>query len=132
LSVKPTVLLRIDGLKLKGDKGEREACHYLKKIGYKIHKTNLRVSHWEIDIVAVDSGVMVFVEVKLRSTEYFGPPEDALTAKQQRNIVDASDVYVKKIQWKGDVRFDFIAVIQQNNTFRIMHFRDAFWPFTLY
>jgi putative endonuclease len=120
----------MENTKHKGDNGEKEARQFLKNLGYKIHRSNLRIGHREIDIVAIKDGLMVFVEVKLRTTEYYGGPENALTRKQQMNIVEASDEYVKRINWAGDIRFDIIAIIQNGYTFRILHFEDAFWPFT--
>ena len=69
-----------------GDFGERIAAALLRKEGYKILEKNFRSRLGEIDIVAVDGGTLVFVEVKTRWSEEFGPPEEAVTARKLRSI----------------------------------------------
>ena len=55
-------------------KGEEIACHYLKELGYKIIDRNFRARNTEIDIVAVYKNILIFVEVKTRSSNKFGTP----------------------------------------------------------
>ena len=71
-----------------GNAGESIACAYLKKIGYKILERNFRYEGGEIDIIALDKGVTVFIEVKYRSNLEFGYPADAVTQSKQRKIIN--------------------------------------------
>jgi len=72
-----------------GDFGERLAFGLLRKEGYKILENNFRSRLGEIDIVAVDGDTLVFVEVKTRWSEEFGPPEEAVTSRKLRSIAKA-------------------------------------------
>ena len=113
----------------KGQKGEQIAWNYLKGKGYEMVHQNLRVGHREIDLVVRKDEWMVFVEVKLRSTDFFGPPETMISRKQERNIIEASDIYLKRIDWQGKARFDVVAIIRKKTETRILYIEDAFWPF---
>lgn len=63
----------------QGKYGEDLACEYLKKQGYKIIERNFRIRGGEIDIIGIDRDTLVYVEVKTRSTPYFGSPEESVT-----------------------------------------------------
>ena len=62
-----------------GDKGENYACDLLVEKNFKIVKRNYRYGHGEIDIIADDNGVLVFIEVKTRKNVEFGQPVSAVT-----------------------------------------------------
>lgn len=66
-----------------GQKGEDEACQFLKKNGYKIIDRNFRIKNGEIDIIAIDTEkktqTLVFVEVKTRFSDEYGDPFEAIT-----------------------------------------------------
>lgn len=68
--------------KLLGIEGEDFAVTFLKKLGWQILERNWRNKKAELDIIAKDGEILVFVEVKTRSTNYFGPPEWAVTEKK--------------------------------------------------
>lgn len=74
-------------------KGEDIACDYLKKQGYKIIERNFRKGYGEIDIVALDGSVLVFVEVKTRTSDLFGPPLEAITPWKIRTLVKTAQYY---------------------------------------
>ena len=61
-----------------GRHSEIMAQNYLMSIGYKILETNWRSGHKEIDIIAKDENIIVFVEVKSRTNDIFAKPEDAV------------------------------------------------------
>jgi len=69
-----------------GARGEKLAASLLRQKGYKILERNFRCRLGEIDIVAQDGDTLVFVEVKTRWSEKFGPPEEAVTARKLRSI----------------------------------------------
>lgn len=112
-----------------GKKGEEIAVEFLKGKGYLILETNWRHRRAEVDIIAKDGEILVFVEVKTRSTQLWGQPELAVTPKKERLMVDASGVYMEQINHQWEVRFDIVSVIVINEgQEEITHFKDAFFP----
>ncbi|MGA7144837.1 MAG: YraN family protein, partial [Desulfobacterales bacterium] len=69
-----------------GKESESLAARHLKKNGYKILAQNYRNELGEIDIIAKEKGVLVFVEVKAGKTPFYGNPKWAVTPKKQRKI----------------------------------------------
>ncbi|MDE6967228.1 MAG: YraN family protein, partial [Clostridia bacterium] len=62
-----------------GNKGEDIAAAYLKRKGYKIVDRNVYIAGGELDIVAVDNNILVFVEVKMRNNNSYGSPLESIT-----------------------------------------------------
>jgi putative endonuclease len=112
-----------------GRKGEQVAIDYLIKKGYDIVEKNYRFQKAEIDIIAQKNNTLVCVEVKTRSTDYFGNPQDFIDVKKIKLLVKAMDYYVIENDLDIEVRFDIIAIINQNNQFKIEHLKDAFLYF---
>lgn len=73
--------------------GEDKACEYLRKIGFKIIERNFRKGYGEIDIVALDRDVLVFIEVKTRTSSRFGTPLEAITYWKLRELVKTAQYY---------------------------------------
>jgi len=109
-----------------GNLGEERARAYLSSKGYKIRHTNWVVGKLELDIVAEKDGWLIVVEVKTRSTETFEHPEEAITLRKIRNIVNATHEYILQFDWKGETRFDVMSVIPHGQDFLIEHIEDAF------
>ncbi len=102
--------MRHDNIK-KGREGEELALKFLKKKGYRIIERNYRCPYGEIDIIAMDSGVLVFIEVKSRSSEAFGVPAESVDARKQRHIIKAStDYMVKNGEVDSPARFDVVSI----------------------
>lgn len=112
-----------------GKKGEELAIAFLKKNGYKILEKNYRYLKAEVDIIAQKGGVLAVVEVKTRSSNYFGDPQDFVNPKKIKLLLSAIDYYVIKKDLEVEVRFDIIAIIHKNNTTKIEHLEDAFLHF---
>ena len=112
-----------------GKKGELIAIDFLIKNDYKILETNYRYLKAEVDIIAKKNNVLVAVEVKTRSTDYFEDPQDAVKPKKIKLLVSAIDFYVVDKNLDVEVRFDIIAIIYKNNTSKIEHLEDAFLYF---
>ncbi len=102
--------------KLTGKIGENFAVYLLEQKGYKIIETNFRNKIGEIDIIAKDEDVFVFVEVKLRNNLDFGFPQEAINKKKQFNIKNTALSYLKSKGLLGQVqiRFDCISIIGEN------------------
>jgi len=112
-----------------GRRGEDLALDYLKAQGYFIQERNWKNRHEEIDIIARDGQELVIVEVKTRSGLQFGRPEDSVSLRKQRNLVNAAEEYIRRKSSDLETRFDIISVILSGETSEIRHIRRAFSPF---
>ena len=77
-----------------GRTGERIAAEALLSKGYSILERNFRCRHGEIDLVAEDEQDIIFVEVKARRGISFGLPEDALTMRKRRKLMEVASYYL--------------------------------------
>jgi putative endonuclease len=111
-----------------GQQGEKIALSFLQEKGYRVLHVNWRHRRTEIDIIAMDGEIIVFVEVKTRHTSAFGEPENAVDFKKQRKLIHAANAYVLKHGIENDARFDVVSIINDHNVPLINHFMDAFYP----
>ena len=111
-----------------GHNGEDIAAKYLEQHGYAVVDRNWMCGHKDLDIVAVKDGTMVFVEVKTRSCNDWGNPEDFVTDRKIRRIVHSADAYIRYNCIDMDVRFDIISVIFDGEDYKIEHIEEAFYP----
>lgn len=110
----------------RGDQGEDIVRRYLSGKGYVILAVKYRSPYGEIDIVALDGGYMVFIEVKYRKTLAFGLPRESVNAGKQAKIKKTALCYIAERQpGPGDFRFDVIE-IYGGDSMRIEHIEDAF------
>ena len=93
--------------------------------GYRIVARNWRYGPKEIDIVARDGETMVFVEVKTRSTLAFELPQEAVTKKKMKNLVEAADAYLTQNNISLESRFDIVGVLNGNPPKVIEHIAGA-------
>jgi putative endonuclease len=114
-----------------GKKGERIAAAFLADKGYRIVETNWQSNHQEVDIIAEKDNLLVIVEVKSRRSSYFGDPEASVTRQKQKMLIKAANHFIASRKLDMEVRFDIIAIILHNNTKKINHIENAFYP-TLY
>ncbi len=111
-----------------GKKGEQIAADYLIKQGYTILEKNYRYYKAEIDIIAQKDSILAVVEVKTRTTNYFGSPQDFVNNKKIKLMFWAIDNYIIKKDLDIEARFDIIAITLENET-KIEHIKDAFFSF---
>ena len=112
-----------------GRKGESLAKTFLENAGYEILDENWTYGKAEIDLVAYKNSVIIFTEVKTRSGNAFGEPEDFVDARKQKLLAEAADEYIYLMDHKGDVRFDIISILfDRNANHTLKHIEDAFWP----
>jgi putative endonuclease len=91
--------------------GEKIASQYLLLQGYKILDRNFRSRFGEIDIVAQEKDVLVFVEVKTRWSDNYGLPEEAITAGKIKKIIKAGQYYkLLHPELSASLRLDAVAV----------------------
>jgi putative endonuclease len=111
-----------------GLSGEEAAAAYLQKKKYRIISRGFRFHRGEIDIIAYDGKVLVFVEVKTRRSTDFGTPEESVTPLKQRQIRKLAEAYLM-LNNLGDTacRFDILSLISDGRQgYRIRHIPDAF------
>lgn len=114
-----------------GNRGEIVAARFLERLGYRIIERQLRNKFGELDLVAIHDDVVVFVEVKTRSTLAAGHPTEAITPVKQRKITRSALAYLKQRRWlERRVRFDVIAVVWSGNEALpvTQHYVGAFEP----
>ena len=112
-----------------GRKGEALAKTFLEGLGYEILDENWTHGKAEIDLVAYKDKVIIFAEVKTRTGNGFGEPEDFVDNRKQKLIAEAADEYIYLMDHQGEVRFDIISVLfDKNANYTLKHIEDAFWP----
>lgn len=109
-----------------GKKGEVAAEQYLVNQGYTILEKNWYYNKAEVDIIAQHRNTLVVVEVKTRSSLDFGAPQNFVTPKKIKLLVNAIDHYINENNLNLDIRFDIIAVHHANNHYSVEHIPDAF------
>ena len=121
--------------RLLGNFGERAACRYLRRGGYRIEKRNFVADDHEIDIIASNKDTLVFVEVKTRTLGKENPneprPASSVTPQKQRAIIGVAKIYAAFNPTKKKKRFDIIEVYVKQNSKRkrvaeIKHLQNAF------
>lgn len=113
-----------------GKWGEKQAVYYLKSNRYRIRGERIRVGrHDELDIIAEQNDIMVFVEVKTRRNEQYGRPFSAVNKDKRKRLSRAVLTYLKKKKLTPDyIRFDVIEVIGEpgGDPPEIRHIENAF------
>lgn len=109
--------------RILGLKGEVLAKEFLIKNKYKILETNYVNELGEIDIIAKQKDVIVFVEVKTRESLRFGMPREAVTVYKQQKIRKVALLYLKiNHKTNAKVRFDCIDILDE----KITHLQNCF------
>lgn len=115
-----------------GERGEAFACRYLKKQGYSIVARQDRSKLGEIDIIAVQERTLVFVEVKTRTSDEKGSPDEAVGQEKQDRLTRSALAYMRRHDLLGNcaARFDVISLVwpEGNRQPEIRHFENAFPP----
>lgn len=94
-----------------GNKSEQEAARYLEKRGYRIIDRNVRFRRGEIDLVAYDGDVLVFVEIKARRGVAYGGTRWAVDERKQRRLSRLAMQYLSKRSGSaGACRFDLVLI----------------------
>ncbi|MGE5415948.1 MAG: YraN family protein [Acidobacteriota bacterium] len=111
-----------------GQRGEDLAAVYLERQGYKIITRNYRSRWGEIDIICRKNGILIFVEVRSKSGDRFGEPEESITHTKMDRIRKTAFAYLENVT-EGrhrEIRFDFIAVRNSPEGPKINHIKSAF------
>lgn len=109
-----------------GDYGEELAEKYLINKGYEILARKYYSRYGEIDIICKKEKKLIFFEVKTRTNEAFGNPEDSIDRKKIECMISTAYCYIEEnIQEEVDWRIDLLAIkLQTENEPEILHFED--------
>jgi putative endonuclease len=114
-----------------GSRGERLAEQHLVSLGMRILARRFSTPVGELDLVARDGEVLVFVEVKARRDERYADAEDAITAEKQARLTRAARWYLGRQRCENrPCRFDVLLVIGDaaDASPKLRHIRDFFVP----
>lgn len=112
-----------------GRRGEDAAAAYLERIGMTLEARNWRCPLGEVDIVALEGGTVVLVEVKTRRSERAGTAEEAVSPTKQKRIARLAEAYLASTGDSAErsVRFDVVAIrVLDEHRALLRHYRAAF------
>ncbi|HLK97492.1 MAG TPA: YraN family protein [Hymenobacter sp.] len=111
-----------------GRAGEQAAADFLTQQGLEVLYHSYRYGRAEVDlIVRRGQELLVFVEVKARSSNQFGYPETFVSERKKQLFRLAAEQVQIELDWAGDIRFDIVAVTPITDGFRVEQFEDAFY-----
>jgi len=113
-----------------GRHGEEMALEFLEENGFTVLEKNWRYRKAEVDLIATDGQTLVIIEVKTRSTDHFGTPEESINKAKQKLLCEAANAYIAIKEIKNEVRFDIVSIVTDGNQTRLHHIRDAFYPYS--
>ena len=110
-----------------GNWGENKAEEYLIKKNFMILARNFRTAFGEIDIIAEKNGRTTFVEVKTRTNNRFGNPEDSVNKPKKTKLIESAMAYMQEHPELGDSwQIDVIAIYKETSVkFEVLHFPNA-------
>ncbi|MFQ5852438.1 MAG: YraN family protein [Candidatus Binatia bacterium] len=112
---------------LLGKEGERIAERYLKKKGFTLLERNYRCPVGELDLIALDRRVVVFVEVKTRSDHRFGTPLESVQRRKQQKMIRTALYFLSRHRLHDrEARFDVIGISFEDRGLRVEHVENAF------
>jgi putative endonuclease len=110
-----------------GDFGEKLAEQYLVRHGYKIISTKQKISYQEIDIIANIKDIIVFIEVKTRTSDTLGSAENAMSSAKLKSLKNGINKYLNNSQvYFKNVRLDLVAIDidKHKKIASIKHYKD--------
>lgn len=98
-----------------GKAGEALAAAWLKAAGFQVLHVNWRYSHYEIDIIASRGNILHFIEVKTRNSLAFGYPEEDVSKKKLRNLMEAAEEFLFQHDDWNWIQYDVLSIIKLKN-----------------
>lgn len=108
--------------------GEQVVGEYLRRQGYIIVTTNYKTSYKELDIVARKGNILVFIEVKTRTSLAYGDGTEAMSARKKRDFRQGINRYLRENRWRAaDLRADLVTVLldRSKGTAQVRHFESV-------
>lgn len=113
--------------KILGDRSEEVALKYLKKRGYRLVARNYACPLGEIDLIMQDGETLVFVEVRSKSDDVHGLPEETVDWRKQKKLRAAAGQYLLTHHLEESYcRFDVVSILWNADKPRITLYQDAF------
>lgn len=110
-----------------GDEAEQLTVEHLEREGYSIRDRNVLCRRGELDVVAEKGNVLAFVEVRMRSTDFWGDPSMSVNFSKQRKVVLAAHEYCQRNRlFARVIRFDVASVVGRGRGGHVEHIVDAF------
>ncbi|MBU0672606.1 MAG: YraN family protein [Candidatus Margulisbacteria bacterium] len=112
----------------QGVEGEEIAEKYLRQLGYQILDNNFHSQQGEVDIIAKDHEILVFIEVKNYSFRSYGSPLSAVRKSKRDSIIHAARTYLLKKKIKDiNCRFDVLTIYRRPNGAKVIDlYKNAF------
>ena len=108
-----------------GKRGEHIACTYLKKRRYEIIEKNFFCKLGEIDIIAKQENIIIFIEVKTRKNKYYGNPAEAINKTKKIHMYNVAKYYMQIKELRNiQVRFDAIEIMMERGEIKINHIKQ--------
>ncbi len=93
-----------------GRQGENLAAEWLQAQGFELLHRNWKYSYFELDVVAVKAGILHFIEIKTRTTDTYGYPEEGVTPKKMERLMSAGEQFlVQQPYWKR-IQYDILSI----------------------
>lgn len=112
-----------------GQEAERRAAVFYHAQGFQILEQNYRYRKAEVDLIVRKENLLVAVEVKARSSNYFGTPQSFVSQKKIRLLVMAIDAYIQQRNLTVEVRFDIMSYTLERGKWQQEHISNAFYSF---
>lgn len=113
--------------KNRGAEGEKKAKNYLQTRGYDILARNLKVGGVEIDLLARKENFLCLIEVKTRSSDSYGFPEEFVNYKKQKRMIRGGKLLLNRKPYQDlQIRFDIVSVLFKEKKVEINHIKNAF------
>jgi len=106
--------------------GEDAARKYLKDKGYEIIEQNYRDKYSEIDLIVKKNNVLIFVEVRTKTSRDFVSPEESINQKKLKKLYWNAEAYMANRKYKGQSRIDAVCIVldANNNVEKLEHYKE--------
>lgn len=110
-----------------GTLGETLAGKYMETNGYQILLRNYSVAIGEIDLIAKEDDIIVFIEVKTRTNQRYGSPEESINTVRVNRIRKVARYFLKGFKGSGDydIRFDIISILVDRKRLKRLSGKDT-------
>ena len=110
-----------------GDQAEQLVVEALEREGFTVRDRNVHCRSGELDVVAEQGPLLVFVEVRMRSTDVWGDPSATVSHKKQRRVVLSAHEYCQRHRlFQRVIRFDVASVVGRGRDARVELIPEAF------
>ena len=106
--------------------GETIAKNFLQKKGYTIIKQNFRTRYSEMDLIVKKRDILVFVEVRTKTNEHFGSPEETINKNKINRLIRSAEAYAACNKYSGKMRIDAVCIVlnPDSSPKRITHYES--------